>query len=145
MSSQANVALVRSSLSSDARFQNQLTNIQGKTIFLFYVLLRRLSEGLPTAFQVFGDRFFLFTETGASEHNVVDTSALILPPGTWALANSSELVGQPCNAFLAAHNMVWIIQATSPKRSMWYEWKKQRYARLYVMDWFPFNELEVLG
>ena len=147
MSSQVNLALVRASFSSvGLRNDTELTNIQGKTIFLFYVLLQRLSAGLPTAFHVFSDRFFLFTETGASEHDVVDKSGLILPPGTWALTNSGEVIEQPCDAFLAApQDQVWIIQATSPKRSRWHEWRKQLRARLYVMDWFPPHELEVLG
>ncbi|KAF8346138.1 hypothetical protein F5887DRAFT_962858 [Amanita rubescens] len=118
----------------------------GKTIFLFYVLLRRLSAGLPTAFHVFSDRFFLFTEAGASQHDVVDQSGLKLPPGTWALSNSGEVIEQPCAAFLSAPpGRAWIIQATSPKRSRWREWKKQLRAKLYVMDWFHPNELRVLG
>ncbi|KAF8342458.1 hypothetical protein F5887DRAFT_974351 [Amanita rubescens] len=117
----------------------------GKTIFLFYVLLHRLSAGLPTAFQVFDDRFFLFTETGAEELDVVAKSGLKLPPGTWALTNSGDLIEQPCSAFLSSRRRAWIIQATSPKRSRWYEWSKQHSARCYVMDCFPPNELEVLG
>lgn len=136
--------MVRASLSSVGL--RDLTYIQGKTTFLFYVLFRRLSEGLPTAFQVFDDKFFLFTETGASQHDTTTESALILPPGTWALTNSGEFIGQPCSAFLAAPRKdVWIMQATSPNRSRWYEWSKQRGARHYVMDCFPANELEVLG
>jgi hypothetical protein len=102
LSSQANLALVRASLSSiGLRNDTELTNIQleGKTIFLFHVLFRRLSAGLPTALQVFDDRFFLFTETGASEHDLVAKTASKLPPGTWALTNSGEFIEQPCSAF----------------------------------------------
>ena len=145
LSSQANLALVRASFSSvGLRDDTELTNIQGKTIFLFYVLLRRLSEGLPTAFHVFSDRFFLFTETGASQYDVVGTSGLKLPPGTWALTNSGEVIEKPCPEFLCApRGRVWIIQATLPKRSRWYEWKKQLRAKLYVMDWFHPNELRL--
>ena len=147
LSSQANLALVRARFSSvGLRDDTELTNIQGKTIFLFYVLLRRLSAGLPTAFHVFSDKFFLFTESGASRHDVVDESGLELPPGTWALTNSGEVIERPCPAFLCApQRRVWIIQATSPKRSRWHEWCKQLKARFYVMDYFPADELEVLG
>ena len=145
LSSQANLALVRAILSCWC-CGTELTNIQGKTVFLFYVLFRRLSAGLPTALQVFDDRFFLFTEAGASEHDLRAKNAFQLPNGTWALADSGELIMQPCSAFLAAHpKNVWVIQATSPKRSMWHEWSKQRNAKLYVMDWFYSNELRTLG
>ena len=143
--SQANLALVRAILSCWC-CGTELTNIQGKTVFLFYVLFRRLSAGLPTALQVFDDRFFLFTEAGASEHDLRAKNAFQLPNGTWALADSGELIMQPCSAFLAAHpKNIWVIQATSPKRSMWHEWSKQRNAKLYVMDWFYSNELRTLG
>lgn len=95
---------------------------------------------------MFDDRFFLFTEAGASELDVVAKSGSKLPPGTWALANSSDFVGQPCSAFLAARrNGTWIIQATLPKRSSWFEWSKQQAAEFYVMNWFTPYELEVLG
>lgn len=95
---------------------------------------------------MFNDRFFLFTEAGPSKHSVVAASAMEIPSGTWALANSSDFVGQPCSAFLAARrNGTWIIQATLPKRSRWFEWSKQQEARFYVMDWFTPYELEVLG
>ena len=136
---------MRASFSSvGLRDDTELTNIQGKTIFLFYVLLRRLSAGLPTAFHVFRKTFFLFTETGASQHDV--DYVFELPPGTWALTNSGEVIEQPCPAFLCAPlRRAWIIQATSPKRSRWHEWCKQLKASLYVMDCFPPNELEVLG
>jgi hypothetical protein len=121
-------------------------NNQGKTVFLFYVLFRRLCAGLPTALQVFDDRFFLFTEEGFSEHNLEAKNASQLPKGTWALADSSELIHQPCSAFLATSpREVWIIQATSPKISRWKEWSKQRIANKYVMDWFNPNELLTLG
>ena len=96
--------------------------------------------------EVFSDRFFLYTETGASEHGLVGKNTLMLPPGIWALTNSGELIEQPCAAFLSApEENAWIIQATLPKRSRWHEWSKQLHARFYVMDWFPPNELEVLG
>lgn len=94
----------------------ELTNIQGKTIFFFYVLFRRLSAGLPTVFQVLDDRFFLFNEASALEQDLVAKSTSKLSPGTWALTNSGEFIEQPCSAFLAAsQKKVWIIQATSPK------------------------------
>jgi hypothetical protein len=147
LSSQANLALVRASLTGVGLHNSaELTDIQGKTVFLFYVLFRRLSAGLPTALQVFDDRFFLFTETGASEHDLLANTASQLPDGTWTLADSSEFIEQPCSTFLAAPlQHIWVIQATSPKQSRWHEWSKQREANMYVMDWFYSNELRTLG
>ena len=92
------------------------------------------------------DRFFLFNEASALEQDLVAKSTSKLSPGTWALTNSGEFIEQPCSAFLAAsQKKVWIIQATSPKRYMWFEWSKERDTMHYVMDCFPPNELEVLG
>ncbi|KAF8621966.1 hypothetical protein AX15_007371 [Amanita polypyramis BW_CC] len=76
--------------------------VSSKTVFLFYVLFHYLSQGLPTTFQMFDDRFFLFTEAGTSKHNVVAESAMEIPSGTWTLTNSSDFVRQPCSVFLAA-------------------------------------------
>ena len=143
--SEANLALV--CVMNYIMILSYLTNIQGKSIFLFYVLFRRLSAGLPTALQVFKDRFFLFTEAGASGHDAQMTrNASEIPYGTWALAASGLFFGQPCDAFLASPaKEVWIVQATPPRRSMWHEWSKQQSVNTYVMDWFPSDELRVLG
>ena len=106
------------------------------------MLFCRLSAaGLPTALQVFDDRFVLFTEAGASEHDVLSKNASQLPNGTWALADSSELIGQPRSAFLVAAPLqdIWIIQTTLLERSRWREWSKQHDAKMYVMDWFLFQ------
>ena len=118
LSSQANLALVRATW---MRHDTELINsIRQNCLPLLCPAPpdRRLSQGLPTAFQMFDDRFFLFTEAGASELDVVAKSSSKIPSGTWALTNSGEFVGQPCSAFLAARrNGTWIIQATLPKRS----------------------------
>ena len=147
LSSQANLALVGASLIGVGLHNGtESTDIQGKTAFLFYLLFLRLSAGLPTALQVFDDRLFLFTETGASEHNFLAKNALQLPKGTWALAASSEFIEQPCSAFLATPlKNIWVIQATSPKRSRWREWSKQWDAKMYVTDWFYSTELGTPG
>jgi hypothetical protein len=79
-------------------------------------------------------------------HSPVTSNSSLLPPGTWALADSNAMIGKPCGAFLdTSPKDVWIVQATSPLRERWYEWSKQHDASKYVMDWFPPNELVVLG
>ena len=54
--------------------------IQGKSFFLFYLLLRRLSEGLPTVLEVLRDCFFLFTEAGALQYDSQSESFMELGP-----------------------------------------------------------------
>jgi hypothetical protein len=95
-----------------------------KTCFIFYALLRRLSAGFPTAFQVHVDRFFLFTSCGGSVHSTASSSASVIPAECWALADSNESIWQPCVAFLDSG--AWVIQASSPQPSRWKEWTKQR-------------------
>jgi hypothetical protein len=130
-------------LSSVAREPNT-RDLTGKTCFLFYLLLQRLCQGLPTAFQIHATRFFLFTDKGSSVHS--SDSWLAFPSGTWALADSSESIMQPCNAFLeASMRDVWVIQTSPPSQSRWKDWKKQRRARLFVMDCPSTDEMEALG
>jgi hypothetical protein len=114
----------------------------GKTCFLFYTLFRRLSEGLPTAFQVHSKRFFLFTEDGPEVVSCLSSNTPRIPSGTWALSDSSDTILQPCDEFLDDPEL-WVIQASSPKAAQWKRWQKQRSARLYVMD--PTSEAELLA
>ena len=97
--------------------------IQGKSIFIYYALLRRLSEGLPTALEVFNGSFLFFTDTGASIYDNQGKSSGKIPPETWALSDSTSLTEEPCGAFqVASGHRCWIIQATSPKESRWKNW-----------------------
>lgn len=114
----------------------------GKTHYLLYILVRRLCAGLPTALQFHSDKFFLFSETGASVLSVTSEIAFKLPRDTWALVDSTATIYQPCDAFL--HSGAFIIQASS-EASRWKEWLKQRRAKLYVMDYNSIDELEALG
>jgi len=121
--------------------------ISGKTCFLFYALLRNLSNERPTALQILDDKFLLFTEKDVLVLSTSSSSRTKIPPFTWALADSSEKILQPCMAFLAidADKQASIIQACSPKESRWKEWKKQHGARLFVMERYTPDEMKALG
>jgi len=117
----------------------------GKSIFLYYVLLRRLSDRPPTAFQL-SNSFVLFQASGAQSYPN-DEYDLFIPPGTLALADVRENVSIPCNAFLHAswEGNARIVQAAPPYQDSWKEWRKQHGANLYVMNYFSADEIKVLG
>jgi hypothetical protein len=114
----------------------------GKTYFPFFVLLQRLSEGLPTAVQYNNDTFILFTDQGPTDH----TSGSYLPTGTWALSDSSTGSGEPCFEFQRSRADVFVVQTASPKISRYREWRKQRRGvRMFVMECITVAELKALG
>jgi hypothetical protein len=79
----------------------ELIDIEGKVSSSFMCYSGRLSHR-------FEDRFFLFTETGASVHDLLARNAFKLHHGTCALTES----GEPCGAFLGARlGKIWIIEA----------------------------------
>ncbi|KAH9000623.1 hypothetical protein EDB86DRAFT_3042218 [Lactarius hatsudake] len=108
----------------------------GKTSFLYYVLLRRLSSKSPTAFQLLGGSI-LFDTSGPREFSGT------IPEQTLALADNME----PCNAFQTAAKaqVVRIIQTTSPAKKNWKRWHKNLKASRYVMDYFSSEEIDTLG
>jgi hypothetical protein len=116
----------------------------GKTYFLLFVLLHRLSEGLPTAVQYDADTFVLFSDQGPTDH--LGTSGSDLPVGTWALSDSNTGSGEPCIAFQRSRADVFVVQSTPPKASRYKEWKKQRRGvRMFVMECITVAELKALG
>ncbi|KAF8509069.1 hypothetical protein BU17DRAFT_99245 [Hysterangium stoloniferum] len=114
----------------------------GKSLFLLYLLFRRLEEQEPVALQIDADEFVLFSMNGVSLHSGKASSAYDIPKGAWALSDSwGELLG-PCNAFRTprAH----VIHTSSPSSRRWKEWKKQLSADMYIMDIWLLEELQTL-
>jgi hypothetical protein len=115
----------------------------GKTYFSLFVLLNRLSLGLPTAVQYTEDACILFTDSGPA---VYDDSSTDLPSGTWALSDSNKGSGEPCLLFQRSPEDVFVVQTTSPQPHRYKEWKKQRDGvRMYVMECITVIELMALG
>ena len=119
---------------------------QGKSCFLFYILLRRLSERRPTALEL-DDIFVLFDDSGVKVRDSGPAGHFALERGVWALTDSSATRTQPCVAFYRSglKNAAWVVQATSPAREHWHQWQKELEAGHFVMDSFAWDELRGLG
>ncbi|KAH8995601.1 hypothetical protein EDB92DRAFT_2084426 [Lactarius akahatsu] len=116
----------------------------GKTCFLYYALLRRLSEMKPVALERPGF-FILFHEGGVYRYSNTDPDSL--PERTWALSDSNENAPQPCSAFgtVSKRRTAWVIQTTSPAEKRWKNWKKYCTADMFVMNPISIEEVTVLG
>ncbi|KAI0692108.1 hypothetical protein BC835DRAFT_1416774 [Cytidiella melzeri] len=113
----------------------------GKSTFLAYVLKERLQRKLPTAVELPGNgkKYVLFSNAGVEVYDDDDTpekgDAADLA-NVWALSDSTSAYPSPCHAFRASKAV--IIQATSPAKHRWNNWKKTRNACIYLMDvWTP--------
>ena len=98
------------------------------------------------AFQV-GDKFLLFQDTGVRLCDITFSSGLIIPNGTWALADSRTGFEMPCAAFLNAckSGRAWVVQTTPPFEDKWRLWEEEYVADIYWMDVVTLDELNALG
>jgi len=117
-----------SSLESNADFFSYL----GKTTFLFYLLLYRLENKLPTAVQFGPNRYILFDEDGAIEYSLPEPYRNPRLRKCWALTDSNNLIYQPCPEFQLIAKVVILISSPRPER--WKEWRKQAGAYLRISD-----------
>ena len=118
----------------------------GKTLFLFYALIMRLSAGEPVAIETTRSCYYLFTT-----HSVeLSTSRLLRLSITdhsriWFLSNSSDIFHTPSLAFLTVpQSQAFLLQCSPPKRSNWKCWMKERAAGLRIMDVWQEDELLAL-
>ncbi|KAI0762234.1 hypothetical protein C8Q74DRAFT_1288967 [Fomes fomentarius] len=103
----------------------------GKSIFLIYLLIYRLERCLPTAIDLTGYNFILFSAGGVTVHNPKRDS-WCLTEDCWALSDSNACVSQPCQAFRSSRARV--IQTTPPQPHRWKEWRKQMSASVAIAD-----------
>ena len=113
-------------------------------MFLFYILISRLSICQPVAIETEVGYYFLFTETG-----VEVLSAKLFDMGQssriWALSNSSHLLNKPSQALMASPKKeVYLLHASSPQESHWKEWAKERGVGIHEMDVWQPDELLAL-
>ncbi|KAH8989830.1 hypothetical protein EDB92DRAFT_2088985 [Lactarius akahatsu] len=116
----------------------------GKTCFLYYVLLCRLSEMEPVALER-PDFFILFHEGGVYRYPKADPN--FLPEFTWALTDSTGQTPEPCSAFqtVSKRRKAWIIQTTSPEETRWRDWHKYCTADKFLMNPTSIEEITILG
>ena len=102
----------------------------GKSVFLFYLLLRRLERRLPTVVQLSLQGYFIFNVDGASFHPP-DYEA----PGLeecWALVDGNENVFQPSEVL--GNRTLRVIQVSPPRPERWKEWIKQKEGFYIITD-----------
>lgn len=120
----------------------------GKSSFLYYLLLRQLSDKKPTALQLLNCTI-LFQDTGVRVYYGQGDVAIPegLPEGTLALTGIYKHAKAPCDAFQSAERdgEARIIQATSLPWNSWKEWHEEHQARVYVMDNFSVDERRAFG
>ncbi|KAI9461300.1 hypothetical protein BJY52DRAFT_1117251 [Lactarius psammicola] len=116
----------------------------GKSCFLYYLLLHKLSEMTPVALQL-SSYFVVFRDNGVYKYPL-DARPDRLPEGTWALSDSNDQAKQPCTAFLNAtrQHRAWIVQTASPSEERWKDWQKYRNADTFVMNHISIQEMTAL-
>jgi len=119
---------------------------QGKSCFLYYLLLYLLSKEKPVALQL-SSHFLVFQGTHVNIYPNELANPYVIPIGAWALSDSSYRAKQPCNTFLdaAKQQFAWIVHTTSPLERRWKEWEKQHSVDMFVMDHFSIGEITALG
>jgi hypothetical protein len=133
---------VRSLPALDSRSVPTEKTRTGKTIFILYALLRRLEHCLPTAIQFTEEYFVLFDENGAWKYPSSLYYHRVIPSGSWALVNSGYRLTAPGPALFSKDTV--LVQTTSPAPRRWKEWKKQHSAKIYVMQLWDLEEIEIL-
>lgn len=131
---------------STARVQSPISRLlmsrTGKTLFQFYILLRRMQEMKPIAIQLDSSSFVIFSSAGVSIHPTGYNSNMYLSVATWAVSDSVRRRLEPCDAFLASDAA--IIQTTSPASKHYKEWVKSAGADVYIMDVWEKREASAL-
>ncbi|TFK46876.1 hypothetical protein OE88DRAFT_1739204 [Heliocybe sulcata] len=110
----------------------------GKTIFLVYLFLHRLSRCQPVAIQGPRETYYIFNSEGVTM--AVDTGRHDRRlRDCWALADSNADIIQPCSAFRLS--ALCVVQTTAPEPQRFKEWSKQQKTRMFVMPLPGLNEI----
>ncbi|GBE89840.1 hypothetical protein SCP_1701650 [Sparassis crispa] len=131
----------------------------GKTLFLVYALVKRLTEGQPTIFSTAPLKYYLFQNSGAYRFTSADMdgstlrSAIldlhngVVPGGNfteedagWILYDSNAAQGPLI--WDSEDFLPWkMVFSTLPKLSRYKEWVKQKNAVMYVMKPWSWSEI----
>lgn len=127
-------ALVRYALTSAGAHRHT-----GKTVLLFYVLLKRLLGKDATL--VSPDTTVLLFEEDATYSSDVSRPPAAFNFGfdVWFLFDIDAVMGPPPVGITGASP--WPVQATSPNEARFKQWKKQRRASTMIMN--PWSEEEL--
>ena len=105
----------------------------GKTTFLFYLLLYRLENKLPTAVQLDGTDYIIFDEQGAKVNSLPHKDPRLQK--CWALTDSNANNSQPCEAFQSLAKLVILTSPPEPER-----WRMDKTGR-----WSTYHLRSALG
>ncbi|KAH9000664.1 hypothetical protein EDB86DRAFT_3075130 [Lactarius hatsudake] len=133
-------------LDDDGKRWKYVPTAHRKSSFLYYLLLRLLSEGKPIALQL-SKHFLIFQGAGTEIYPNELADPTVVPKGTWALSDSNDRAKQPCTMFLdaAEQHISWIVQTTSPLEERWRDWAKRHLADMFVMSHFSIDEIKMLN
>jgi hypothetical protein len=115
-------------------------------MFLYFILLERILNGEPTAFQRNSARTFLLL--GTDDVRMIPNDVWMNPrefPGAWALVDSNIDLVQPRTVFSDARSQYFVVQATSPQPVRWKAWMKQLSASMAVMKSWTWEEFYIGG
>ncbi|TFK63574.1 hypothetical protein BDN72DRAFT_310297 [Pluteus cervinus] len=113
----------------------------GKTLFLYYCLVRRLSMKLPTAFSLEPEeRVFVFHEGGVRDLAPRAAPSFCLR-GWWALLDAGQASDPPPSSLVIGFR---VVLASSDKRQ-YKGWVKQRHGMLYHMKTWTCDEIRAVA
>jgi hypothetical protein len=120
--------------------------ITGKTTFLHYLLIERVIDGKPTAFQVSANgTFFLL---GQHDLRYVPVGTAMDPagfPGVWALVDSNAGLIEPRSEFTSIRSKFFLVQTSSPQPRRWKAWRTQLSGDIAVMKGWSWPEMCIGG
>lgn len=119
----------------------------GKSVFIYYALLRLLSKGQPAALQ-YNKCIVTFREDGVEIHED-DSYGRFFREGEklWALTDSNERSRVPCKAFQNANTVdgTWIVLATSPAKNRYDRLREELALGVFVMNYLSRDESRALS
>jgi hypothetical protein len=126
--------------------ESSTSNYAGQTCFLYSILIKRLTLGLPTAIQYRTTEYFILFENSGPRR--VDATGKIkdnlLPKGTWLLIDSNESIGAPTGFVLESPD-IFPIQLTPPEDRRWKNWALMYRAGFLTIAPWSSEELLQLG
>jgi hypothetical protein len=111
----------------------------GKTIFLYYLLVCRLLEQQPTAFQYNSEFIVLFDQDGVSFWHRNSKLPSTYSSKIWALVDSNQDVITPAPTL--RRKSVFLVIAASPRSARWTDVGKISPYALWFMNPFTLTEL----
>lgn len=117
----------------------------GKSLFLFYLLARRLLAQKPTIFQRDANSIYFFSATGVRRlsHDIIHPS--VKSSETLALINARQDY-KTAPIFLRDDSDLFLVVALSPLRHAYWRLKDVEHYRFRVVKWFmePFGLEELI-